>query len=273
MMNKIGTFFSYLLLIIFSLITLFPFVYMVLSSLMTHRETTAIPPTFIPESFQFVNYVKVFQQVPFLRYFINTVLVSGITTFMTLITCTLAAFALSSLEFKFKKVIFGLLIALLMVPYESIIFTNYNTMAQLGLLNTYVALVLPFFTSIFYVYFLNNYMKTIPASLYKAAKLDGASDLEYIRRILIPIIKPALVTVGILSFIMSWNSFLWPLLITKNDNMRLLNNGLAAFASENGSATDLQMAAATLTVIPVLALYSIFRKQIIRGVSNNGIKG
>ncbi|MDR0300274.1 MAG: carbohydrate ABC transporter permease [Streptococcaceae bacterium] len=273
MKTKISTLIVYIVLIIFSIVTLFPFVYMILTGLMTHQELSHIPPTIIPEKLQWHNYLQVFKQVPFLNYFVNTLFVATMTTFLTLITCTLAAFALTSLQFKFKKLVFGLLIGLLMVPYESIIFTNYNTILQLGLKNTYVALIIPFMTSIFYIYFLNNYMKAIPDSLYKAAKVDGASNLEYIRRILVPIISPALVTVGILSFIMSWNSFLWPLLVTDNDNMRLLNNGLAAFATEAGAQTQLQMAAATLTVLPVLVLYFVFRKQIIRGVARNGIKG
>ncbi|GAB2027117.1 carbohydrate ABC transporter permease [Lactovum odontotermitis] len=273
MKMKISTVVVYIILIMFSIITLFPFIYMILAGLMTHREMASMPPTLIPAHFQFTNYVQVFKQVPFLQYFINTLVVSLATTFATLVTCTLAAFALTSLEFKFKKVIFALLIGLLMVPYESIIFTNYNTILQLGIKNTYAALIIPFLTSIFYIYFLNNYMAAIPDSLYKAAKVDGASDLEYIRRILVPMISPALVTVGILSFIMSWNSFLWPLLVTDTDTMRLLNNGLASFATEAGAQTQLQMAAATLTVVPVLVLYFIFRKQIIRGVARNGIKG
>ena len=136
------------------------------------------------------------------------------TTVATVITSLLAAFAVTSLQFKGKNIVMMILVSLLMVPYESIIFTNYQTIAQLGLLNTYLALIIPFLTSIFYIYYLNGYFKGIPSTFYKAAKIDGASDLEYIRRILVPMCKPALVTVGILTFIQSWNSFLWPLLVT-----------------------------------------------------------
>jgi multiple sugar transport system permease protein len=192
---------------------------------------------------------------------------------VTLITSTLAAFALSSLNFKFKNVVMAIFVALLMVPGEAIIFTNYSTIAKMGLLNTYPALVLPFLTSIFYIYYLNGFMQGISTTYYKAAKIDGASDMEYIIRILVPMIKPALITVGILTFIASWNSFLWPLLVTNNSDFRLLNNGLTAFTTESGSDTQLQMAAATLTVVPILIIYLIFRKEIIRGVAKNGIKG
>ncbi len=272
-MKKVVTIISYVFLILLAIITLFPFVYMVLAGLMTYSEATAIPPTMIPKDFQWVNFVEVFKKSPFLQYFINTIFVSAVTTFATLITSTLAAFALTSLQFKFKNVVLMIMISLLMVPYESIIFTNYNTISRLGLLNSYTALIIPFLTSIFYIYYLNTYLKGISSTFYKAAKIDGASDLEYIWKILIPMSKPALTTVGILTFISSWNSFLWPLLVTNEKKYRLLNNGLSAFATEAGSDIHLQLAAATLTVIPILIVYLIFRKEIIRGVAKDGIKG
>jgi len=255
-MKKIVTIVSMLFLAILAVITLFPFVYMILAGLMTYSEATSIPPTIMPESFQWSNYGEVFTRAPFLRYFFNTVFVSAVTTIATLITAILAAFALTSLEFKYKR-----------------LFTNYNTIARMGLLNTYSALIIPFLTSIFYIYYLNGYLQSISNTFYKAAKIDGASDLAYIRRILIPMSKPALVTVGILTFISSWNSFLWPLLVTNEKKYRLLNNGLAAFTTESGSDVHLQMAAATLTVIPILIIYLIFRKEIIKGVAKDGIKG
>ena len=270
-MKKIVTIVSMLFLAILAVITLFPFVYMILAGLMTYSEATSIPPTIMPESFQWSNYGEVFTRAPFLRYFFNTVFVSAVTTIATLITAILAAFALTSL--KYKRLVIGLMISLLMVPYESIIFTNYNTIARMGLLNTYSALIIPFLTSIFYIYYLNGYLQSISNTFYKAAKIDSASDLAYIRRILIPMSKPALVTVGILTFISSWNSFLWPLLVTNEKKYRLLNNGLAAFTTESGSDVHLQMAAATLTVIPILIIYLIFRKEIIKGVAKDGIKG
>lgn len=272
-MKKVLTIIAFVFLGILAVITLFPFVYMILAGLMSYSEATSMPPTMFPKQPQWQNYTEVFQKAPFLRYFLNTVFVSGVTTIATVVTAVLASFALTSLKFRFKNVVIALMISLLMVPYESIIFTNYQTIAQLGLLNTYSALIIPFLTSIFYIYYLNGYLKGIPDTFYKAAKIDGASDLEYIWRILVPMSKPALVTVGILTFISSWNSFLWPLLVTNEKKYRLLNNGLSAFATESGSDVHLQMAAATLTVIPILIIYLIFRKEIIRGVAKNGIKG
>lgn len=270
---RLGTLLAWLILIIFAIITIFPFVYMVLGGLMSFQETTTIPPTLIPKHFEWGNYLKVFAQAPFARYFLNTFIVAGVTTVISLFNSLLGAFALVNLEFKGKKLIQLILLSLLMVPGEAVIFTNYNTIAQMGLLNTYLGLVLPFLTSIFYMYYLQSYFGSISKTIYKAAMIDGASDWNYIWRILVPMSKSGLFTVGLLSFISGWNSFLWPLLVTNEDTMRLLNNGLSAFASDAGAQTQLQLAAATLIVLPILILYFIFRKQIIRGVVRNDLKG
>lgn len=267
-----GMILVYLFIAIFAVITVFPFIYMILGGLMSYQETTTIPPTIIPKNFNWSNYQKVFEQAPFARYFLNTFITATVTTVVTLFTSVLGAFAMTSLKFKGKGFVQLVLLSLLMVPAEAIIFTNYNTIAQMGLLNTYLGLVLPFLTSIFYMYYLQNYFTAISPTIYKAAKIDGASDLEYIWRILVPMSKGGLITVALLSFISGWNSFLWPLLVTNEDSMRLLNNGLSSFASDAGAQTQLQLAAATLTVLPVLIIYFIFRKQIINGVVRNDLK-
>ncbi len=272
-MKKISTAMVYLFIILMAMITLFPFIYMILSSGMTFQEATSIPPTLFPKTYLFSNFALALKQAPFAQYFVNTVFVSLSTTAGVLITSVLAGFALSTLEFKFKNVISLLLISLLMIPFEVTVFTNFNTIAKMGLLDTYTALIIPFLASVFYIFYLQEYFTGIPISFYKAAKVDGCSDLTYIRKILIPMSRPALVTVGILNFIGSWNSFLWPLLVTNTPSLRLLNNGLSAFASESGTAVQLQMAASTFTIIPILIIYFIFRKRIIEGVARNGLKG
>ena len=274
-MKKIrwGVLVGYIILILFAVITIFPFIYMILGGLMSFQETTKIPPTLIPKSPQWGNFAKVFAQAPFARYFLNTFITASVTTIVSLFNALLGAFAMVNLHFKGKHFIQIILLSLLMVPGEAIIFTNYNTIAQMGLLNTYIGLVLPFLTSIFYMYYLQSYFGSISRTIYKASMIDGASDWEYIWKILVPMSKGGLFTVGLLSFISGWNSFLWPLLVTNEDSMRLLNNGLTSFASDAGSETQLQLAAATLTVLPILILYFIFRKQIIRGVVRNDLKG
>ena len=249
-MKKVNLFLSKTFIVIMSLITLFPFVYMILSSLMTFQEATSIPPTFIPKEFQWENFKLAMEQAPFVRYFFNTIIVAGLSTIGTLITSILAAFALVKLEFKYKNILVMSMAALLMVPYEVTVFTNYQTIANLGLLNTYTALILPSLASIFYIFYLKNYLTSIPLSYYKAAKVDGCGDLEFIRRILIPLAKPSLFTMGILTFINGWNSFLWPILVTNNKEMRLLSNGLSAFATESGTNVHLQMAASPIAIVP-----------------------
>ena len=274
-MKKIrwGKLVAYIILTFFAIITVFPFIYMILGGLMSFQETTKIPPTIFPKMPQWSNYAKVFAQAPFARYFLNTFITASVTTIVSLFNSVLAAFAMVNLHFKGKHFIQIVLLSLLLVPGEAIIFTNYDTIARMGLLNTYIGLVLPFLTSIFYMYYLQSYFGSISRTIYKAAKIDGANDWEYIWKILVPMSKGGLFTVGLLSFISGWNSFLWPLLVTNEDSMRLLNNGLTNFASDAGSETQLQLAAATLTVLPILILYFIFRKQIIRGVVRNDLKG
>ena len=272
-MKKFNLFLSKTFIVIMALITLFPFVYMILSSLMTFQEATSIPPTLFPKSLQWKNFALAMEQAPFVRYFFNTILVSGLSTLGTLITSILSAFALIKLEFKYKNTLIICMAALLMVPYEVTVFTNYQTIAKLGLLDTYTALIAPSLASIFYTFYLKEYLTSIPISYYNAAKVDGCGDLEFIRRILIPLAKPSLFTMGILSFISGWNSFLWPILVTNSKEMRLLSNGLSSFATESGTNVHLQMAASTIAIIPILILYLIFRKQIIRGVVKSGVKG
>ena len=271
-MKKLNLF-TRISMVILAIITLFPFIYMILSSLMTFQEATSIPPTLIPKKLNFSNYKEAMEAAPFARYFLNTIFTSLATTTGTLITTVLAAFAVVKLKFKGKNIVLLFMAALLMVPYEITVFTNYQTIAKLGLLDTYWALIIPHMASIFYIFYLKGYLESMNLSYYNAAKVDGASDLEFIIRILVPMSKPALFTMGILSFISGWNSFLWPILVTNSRNMRLISNGLSAFSSESGTAVQLQMAASTITIIPIFILYFIFRNQIMRGVSRNGLKG
>lgn len=272
-MKKVNSVLAKTFIVIMAIITLFPFVYMILASLMTFQEATSIPPTLIPEKLQWKNFVLAMEQAPFVRYFFNTIFVAGLSTLGTLITTVLAGFALVKLEFKFKNLLVMGMAALLMVPYEVTVFTNYQTIAQLNLLDTYTALILPSLASIFYIFYIKEYLTSIPISYYKAAKVDGCGDLEFIRRILIPLAKPSLFTMGLLSFISGWNSFLWPILVTNSKEMRLLSNGLSSFATESGTNVHLQMAASAIAIVPILILYLIFRKQIIRGVVKSGVKG
>lgn len=264
---------SYGYILIMAAIILFPFIYMIASSLMTYQEATSIPPTFLPAAPQFSNYGEAMEAAPFARYFVNTVFVGVLTTLGTLTTTILAGFAIRFLNFKGKRVLMVFLIALMMLPFEVVIFTNYNTIAKLGLIDTYTALIIPFLASVAYIFYLRRYLQAIPQSYYDAAKMDGCGDLEFIFKIMVPMSKNALFTIALLSFIATWNSFLWPIMVTNSTEMRLISNGLSAFTTESGSAVQLQMAASTLTIVPILIIYFIFRDQIIEGVTRSGTKG
>lgn len=272
-MRKILKVISYIFVIFMAVITLFPFLYMISSALMSFGEVTAIPPKLLPASPQLSNFREAMKAAPFARYFVNTVFVSLVNTLGTLATTVLAAFALSFLNFRGKKFLENFMLALLMVPFEIIIFTNYSTIAKLGLLDTYLALIIPFMASVFYIFYLKEFLRSVPMEFYNAAKVDGASDFEFIRRVMVPMCKQNLFTIGLLNFITGWNSFLWPILVTNTKNMRLISNGLSAFATEAGQLIHLQMAASSITILPILILYLIFRKQILRGVAFGGIKG
>ncbi len=264
---------QFIFIVFMAIVTLFPFLYMLSSSLMTLPEVLSIPPKLLPASPQWANYKEALKVAPFSRYFLNTVFVTTCTTFGTLLTTILAGFSLNFLNFKYKRVLEGFLLSLLMIPFEIVVFTNFRTIANLGLLDSYTALIIPFLASVYYIFYLKQFLSGIPKAFYNAAKVDGASDFEFITRIMVPMSKSSLFTIGLLSFIAGWNSFLWPILVTNSKYMRLISNGLSMFSSEAGSLIHLQMAASTITIVPILILYFVFRKRILAGVSYGGIKG
>ena len=271
-MRKVLKVLSFIFIIIMAAVTLFPFLYMISSSLMSFGEVTQIPPKLLPKAPQFANYVEAMKAAPFARYFVNTVFVSLINTMGTLITTVLAAFALNFLNFKGKTVLQNFMLALLMVPFEIIIFTNYSTIAKLGLLDTYTALIIPFLASVFYIFYLKEFLKSVPMEFYNAAKVDGASDFEFIRRVMIPMCKQNLFTIGLLNFITGWNSFLWPSLTVTDPNkqqiMQIIRSMSSMYSSEYGTI----MAATTIATIPGFILFLIFKRYIIQGVVLSGIK-
>ena len=263
----------YTLLILGALIMLFPFLFMILTSLKTLPEAMAIPPVIIPNEFQFQNYAEAMTIAPFDIYFKNTLISAGLNTILTLLVTIFAAFAFTRYQFLGRNVIFSLLLATMMVPGEILIIQNYNTVSQLGWIDSFEGLVIPWIANVFYIFLLRQYFMQIPEQLYKAAKIDGCSDLKYLMKIILPNTKSALVTIAILNFIASWNAFLWPLLITNKDEMRVLTIGLTHFTTDAGSDVHLQMAAATIIVVPIIVVYLILRRHIISGVTRGGLKG
>ena len=266
-------FLKYMALVLFAIITLFPFYWMIASSLKTSFEVIQIPPSLIPKSPKFENYTIAFKMAPFVRYFINTIIVTALSIIFTVIIAILSAFAFANLEFKGRDLIFAIFLASMMIPGEVLIVTNFKTISKLGWIDTYRALFIPYMANVLYIYMLREFFLTVPKQLYYAAKVDGASDWKFLWSILVPIAKPSIITICILVGINSWNAFLWPLLVTNSVDMRLVANGLTAFQSDAGNSYELLMAASTIITLPIVLVYIFLYKKIMSGISIGGIKG
>lgn len=266
----------YAVLSIWALFVLFPFYWMVLTSLKSYGAWTS---EFVPKFFTlkptFENYGSAFTSVNLGRYLLNTLIFTVITTALMIGVIILAAFAFARLEFPFKNLIFALFISLMMIPNELVIITNYVTITNMNLRNTFTALILPSVTSVFYIYLLKENFEQVPRELYLAAKVDGSSDLKFLFKIMVPICKPTIITVSILKVIECWNSFIWPRLVTDDENYYLVSNGIqtireSGFGRENVPA---MMAAVVVISVPLIVLFLVFRDKIMEGVSRGGAKG
>lgn len=266
----------YIFLGVWAIIVLFPFYWMILTSLKSYGTYNGeyIPKYFVSNP-TLENYTQAFTAVPLARYFLNTLIFTVVTTALMLIVVVLAAYAFARLDFKGKNFTFTAFLSLMMIPNELVIITNFVTITNLGLRNTFTGLILPSVTSVFYIYLLKENFQQIPDSLYKAAKVDGTSDLKYLFKVMIPICKPTIVTIIILKVIECWNAYVWPRLITDNEMYFLVSNGIqtireSGFGRENVPA---MMAAVVLISIPLIVLFLIFHKKIMEGVSRGGTKG
>lgn len=266
----------HILLSLWAVIVLFPFYWMVLTSVKSYSAyNSEYIPKFFTLSPTLQNYADAFTAVPLGRYFTNTLVFTLITTLLMLSVITLAAFAFARLEVKGKRLAFTLLLSLMMIPNELVIITNFVTITDLGLRNTFTGLILPSVTSVFYIYLLKENFAQIPDELYYAAKVDGTSDFKYLTKVMIPICSPTMITIVILKVIECWNSYVWPRLITDDENYFLVSNGIQAiresgFGRENIPA---MMAAVVVISVPLIALFLIFRNKIMDGVSRGGTKG
>ena len=270
---SLSKFFLYLFLILGAVIMVFPFYWMITGAFKTSIEIQMIPPVWLPKHFNLDNFKEALRMAPFARYFLNSLIAMVSCVTLCTFTTILGAFAFSKLNFPGRHIIFGLILGLMMVPFEMIVITNYRTIIDLGIYNTILALIVPFTSSIFYMYILKGFFDSVPDSLYQAARVDGCSNWKYLWRVLVPIAKPSLVTIILLNAIASWNSFLWPMLAVSDRELRTLPFGLYAFVSEGGARTELMMAASTMIVIPMIILFLFARKQIVNGVSRGGLKG
>ena len=266
----------YTLLTLWALMVLFPFYWMLITSVKSYGSyNSEYIPKFFPTDPTFQNYADAFTAVPLADYFVNTIIFTLITTALMLLVTVLAAFAFSRLDFKGKNLVFTLFLALMMIPNELVIITNFVTITDMEMRNTFMGLILPSVTSVFYIYLLRENFSQIPDELYYAAKIDGTSDFKYLTRVMIPICKPTLITITILKVIECWNSYVWPRLITDNEAYYLVSNGIQAIR-ENGFGREnipAMMAAVVAISVPLIILFLVFRKKIMEGVSRGGTKG
>lgn len=267
---------TYLFLTVWALMVLFPFYWMLLTSV---KSYSAYNSEYIPKLFTLSptlqNYADAFTAVPLAGYFLNTIIFTVVTTALMLIVTILAAFAFARLDFPGKNAAFTLFLSLMMIPNELVIITNYVTVTNLDMRNTFTGLILPSVTSVFYIYLLKENFAQIPDELYLAAKVDGTSDFRYLRKVMIPICKPTIITITILKMIECWNSYVWPRLITDDENYYLVSNGIQEIR-ENGFGRENipAMTAAVVAIsVPLILLFVIFRRKIMAGVARGGTKG
>ena len=267
---------TYLLLGVWAVVVLFPFYWMLLTSVKDYGAYNAEHiPTFFTLSPTLQNYRDAFTSVPLGRYLLNTVFFAVVTTALMVVVITLSAYAFARMEFRGKNLLFTLFLSLMMIPTELVVITNYATITGLELRNTFTGLILPSVTSVFYIYLLKENFEQVPDELYRAAKVDGTSDFNYLWKVMLPICRPTLVTIIILKVIECWNSYVWPRLITDDPNYFLVSNGIQEIR-ENGFGREnipAMMAAVVVISVPLILLFFLFRKKIMAGVSRGGIKG
>ena len=268
-------FFLYAFLILMAVIVLFPFYWMIISSLKTLEEYRLSVPTFWPQKVMLSNYADAFTTANLGKLFINTMIVGVVSTLLSLVITVLSAFAFARLEFKGRDTMFALLLATMMIPGELFTITNYATVTQIGWMNTYKVLIIPFLVSVFYIFLLRQNFMQIPNELYLAAKVDGTSDLKYLWKGMVPLSLPTLISITILKIMGAWNSYIWPRLVANDEAHRLITNGLRnAFTDTTGDVNyPVQMAAVAIVSAPLFLVFIFLRKYIMAGVSRSGIKG
>ena len=266
---------TYAFLLVMALVVLFPFYWMIISSLKTLEEYRLSVPTFWPKIVMLSNYAEAFTTASLGRLFYNTMIVGVLSTLLSLVITVLSAFAFARLEFKGRETLFTLLLATMMIPGELFTITNYATVTQLGWMNTFKVLIIPFLVSVFYIYLLRQNFLQIPNELYLAAKVDGTSDLKYLWKVMVPLALPTLISITILKMMGAWNSYIWPRLVANDEAHRMITNGLRnAFTETTGDVNyPVQMAAVAVVSAPLFLVFVFLRKYIMAGVSRSGIKG
>ncbi len=263
----------HIMLILFSVIMVGPFLWMFLTSIKTYEETIRIPVQFFPKAVQWVNYQIVYHKFPFLTLYFNTFFVTLITIIAQLLVVSLAAYAFSRLDFPGRNIIFLLMLGLMMVPGQIFIIPRFQLMVQLNITNTLTALILPGIFNIFGVFMMRQFFSSIPKELDEAALIDGCGYFVIYWKILLPLTKPGLVSLGIMVMLNTWKELMWPIIVNRSMHKMTLSAGLAMLIGEHTTYYEQVMAGAVISVLPMIIIFAIFQKQFVAGIARAGLKG
>jgi len=271
--NRVNRVLLYLGIAVLFILVVFPFYWMIVTSLQPQDAVFSVPPQLWPKHMTFQNYIDAWNAAPWLRYFGNTLFVAVASTLISLTTSSLAAFAFACINFKGKEALFSLVLSVMMIPAATTLIPNFLIIRTLGWYDKFYALIIPFAASVFGIFLLRQYFMSMPRELWEAAQIDGATRLRYFRSIALPLAKPAIVTIAINSFLGSWTSFLWPTVMTQSQNKQLIEVALNSFLGEKGQQWSQLAAASVFTTIPIVILFFFVQRQFIEGIGGGGIKG
>lgn len=263
----------YAVLVLGTVYCAFPFVWMLLTALKTREEANAVPLTWLPAEPQWHNFVDAWNGAPFERYFINTFFIAASVVFGVVLTSVLAGYAFARIDFPGRGLLFTLLLATMMIPFEATLVPNLITIRNLGWYNTYLALIIPWTASVFNIFLMRQFMLGIPDELFEAATLDGCGHLRILRHVVLPLAKGPIAAIAVFAFLGSWNSLLWPLITTGSESIRPIQLGLSVFVNADANEPQRQMAASAFTIAPLLVLYFIAQRHFLEGIASSGLKG
>ncbi|MEO0184521.1 MAG: carbohydrate ABC transporter permease [candidate division WOR-3 bacterium] len=264
--------FIHIILLFGAIWMILPFFWMVSTSLKTQDEALRFPPTIVPRTIAFSNFLEVFRQVDFTRYFINTIIMTTGAVLLVYFTTVLSAYAFARLNFHGREFLFTLFLAMMMIPMPVYLAPSYVILSRLKFIDTFFALIIPWGVNIFAIFLLRQHFKSLPQELFDAARIDGLNHWQIIKYIVLPLSKPVIVAIGIFEIVTNWNSFLWPLIVTHSDSMRTIQTGLAYFAQAESTNYPLLCAASTFTTLPLIILYFFVQRQIMESYARSGLK-
>lgn len=264
---------AHILLILGGLVMVFPFLWQLLMSISTNAQIQAVPPRFFPDPVQWSNYADVFTKVPFLQQFGTSVLITVVRTLGQVVLCSMAGYAFARMQFRGRNVLFAMLLAILMIPSQAYLIPQYQIVQSMNLLETPWAIVLPGLFSAFGTFLMRQAFMTMPKELEEAARLDGANPWQVFWKVMLPLAKPSLFAVAIVTVLWSWNDLLWPLIVTTREVNMPLSVGIATLAGQLTSAYALMMAASVMAMAPIFLLFFTMQKRVIEGLATSGLKG